>query len=660
MNPSSPPRQHPRTARPFSPGLALAGAAVVAVPAISDGAAGIVARHWVGLAVWSLLALGLLLDLLPRAVPPRQARLLIGGLIMLAALSALALAWTSSAEQTVEEVARVTGYGGLVALGMLAIDAGHWRSMAAGISLAAAGVCALAVVARLFPAEFPSELVSIAGGRLAYPLGYWNALAAWSAMTVAMGLAWSADGHRTAVRTIALATVPIAGTALYLTYSRGGIVATALGVGLVTMLAKHRTRAVRHALIGLVLTAAVVAVMRTQQQIADGTGGDGGVIVLVAILVACAAAALAARADRRRTDRTRVVRPPMGRRPARSLLLGICACAVVLPLIYVAIGSTEPVAANGKRDPSARLLSLDGSRPLYWESAFDAFESAPLWGIGPGTFEFWWSRTAVEPDQVRDAHALYLEQAAELGLPGLLAVAALCGGALGLALLPLQRGEGGGAPVAMAATVAIYLGYAAIDWLWESTAVTLLALTAAVTAGASASSHWPGYRRPSNSPAKAGSTSGERPRWARVSALALVAGVAAGIAIQVPGLVATSRVEGSAAALRSGSDAEAAHLASDAIEAAPWAASGYAQRAVVESARGQDRAAALDALRAARREPLNFRRWLAVAELEANAGDRGNALTAYARARSLSSGLPSLSEYRRNLPRRIQGANGSG
>ena len=119
---------------------------------------------------------------------------------------------------------------------------------------------------------------------------------------------------------------------------------------------------------------------------------------------------------------------------------------------------------------SDRLDSASGNgRYQWWTSAVDAFETAPVLGIGSGTFEFWWARNATIPSSLVDAHSLYFETLGELGLIGLLLVVAAIGGILLLIARMAMR-----APPAKRARLAAVAGAgasfavaAASDWVWE-------------------------------------------------------------------------------------------------------------------------------------------------------------------------------------------------
>jgi hypothetical protein len=72
------------------------------------------------------------------------------------------------------------------------------------------------------------------------------------------------------------------------------------------------------------------------------------------------------------------------------------------------------------------------------------------------------------PVSVRDAHSLYLETLAELGLLGL--------ALLGLALAPPLLAAFRGASAAAAGGYVAFLVHAGLDWDWELPAVTLAGL----------------------------------------------------------------------------------------------------------------------------------------------------------------------------------------
>lgn len=632
-----PGRRRKRRRTPGSPMTAASAAVLIFAVAYVSGLDPQFDRK-LALVAWGTVAVGLAFGFLPRTRPASDSRPLLAGLSILTALSALALTSTSSIERTLDEIDRVAGFAGLVVLGLLAVERNRWKGLASGIVVGAAAVCGLAVGSRLFPDAFSADAVTLAGDRLGYPFGYWNALAAWSAMTLTMLLAWVADGRDRAVRGAAAGAIPLVGLCLSLTYSRGGLLTAALGFFVVLALTTHRRRLVLHAAAGLAATGVVVFVVQLLPEIARGAGANGGPIVALALAVACLVTRLLAVRFPIRTETGARFRghrrSVLSRHRALAGVLASLLAVIAVPLFYVAVEDSEPVAVVTPTDPAARVLSLDGNRARYWEGALAAFADEPLSGIGPGTFEFYWARDGDAAELVRDAHSFYLEQLAELGLLGLIGAAVFAGGVLWSALLPLRRGEDGAASIAMPAAATVLLGYLAIDWVWESNAVMVLGLACA-TAGAACGARGASRRHPaSNSetgPTRVRARGLPRGMLVGVGLLAL-----AGAAIQVPGLVSNGRIERSARASAAGLNERALDLASDAIDAAPWAATPYAHRAFIQLGVENLAAAREDFMRAEDREPENFRHPLGLAVVEARRGDQAAARAALARARELA------------------------
>ena len=109
--------------------------------------------------------------------------------------------------------------------------------------------------------------------------------------------------------------------------------------------------------------------------------------------------------------------------------------------------------------------------------SLSSFADNPVAGAGSGAFVVEWARERTIDESVRDAHSLYLETAAELGLVGLLAL-----GGFGAALLAAGRAAHRRDAVLASgpcAGLAVYALHAAVDWDWEVPALTLPALTLA-------------------------------------------------------------------------------------------------------------------------------------------------------------------------------------
>ena len=621
-----------------------AGGLVVLYAMRGGGSYDVVVRQEMGLAIWWILGLGFAFGVLPR----RPLRLVdasgVAALLALGVWVAIGFGWTESDERTTAELARIVAYAGVLLLPLAFLTGDTWRAAAGGIAAAALGVTVLSVASRLAPDSFPEDLVSASfqGQRLNYPFHYWNAVGAWAAMSIAIGLAWSAHARLVITRILALAAVPVAAVAVYLTYSRAGVVGAALGALVVLALSRNRWVLAVHAVAAAAGAAVAILTVRDVPDIAHatGSGGAGRVLLMIAVSTALCAGVVLGTWALQGDERWR-----MPRTGARALLAGVL---VVVVVVGAAVGPSvarkgwdqyneDPFKAGREQesaersDPATRLSSLSGNRRNLWASALSAY-GAHAQGTGAGTFEFWWNRDARNEEFVRDAHSLYLESLGELGLPGLALVLASLGALLWLAL-KARRGMRAppaiGASAALIGAFAVYLVTAGLDWMWESTAVSVLALGGIAVAGAApVGARTADVRAAPASARRAGPLA--IPWRVAAAAIAVIACL-----IQLPGLVSTSEVRHSQASVRAGALEKAQLQANDAIAAEPWAAAPYVQRGLVEERQGRLRAARVDLLRAVAREPTNWRHPLLLARIEAELGDPRAALAAYERARRL-------------------------
>ncbi len=134
---------------------------------------------------------------------------------------------------------------------------------------------------------------------------------------------------------------------------------------------------------------------------------------------------------------------------------------------------------------ATHLSSGSGSgRYQFWSAALDAFKAHPLDGIGAGGYEAYWHQHGSLAVPVRDAHSLFLESMAELGIVGLLLIL----GFLGVAIVSgARRGPTSARGAALGAALAVLatgIVSAAIDWTWELPACFgLVVLAAALLTG---------------------------------------------------------------------------------------------------------------------------------------------------------------------------------
>jgi O-antigen ligase len=318
-----------------------------------------------------------------------------------------------------------------------------------------------------------------------------------------------------------------------------------------------------------------------------------------------------------------------GRRVPRPARRGIAAVAITV--LAVALAAFGPRLASHawhsfrhtgsgaqSSNPTQRLTSLSGTRYNLWRVALDGFDAQPAAGTGAGTYGFWWHQNARDSESVRNAHNLWFENMQELGLPGLLLILSVAGAVIFVGVAARRRSRrstSAGVCVAILCAFVVYLLSASVDWMWQSTAVTVLALAGIAILGARLA-HGPASIR--------------RPVRAALVAFAVVAG-----ALQIPGLIATTELRRSQSAARAGHVQQALAWARDAIAAEPWAASGYEQRGLVLEADGRLAAAAADLRRAISHEPTNFVHWLLLARIQTERGLYDAALWDYEQAQHL-------------------------
>lgn len=243
-------------------------------------------------------------------------------------------------------------------------------------------------------------------------------------------------------------------------------------------------------------------------------------------------------------------------------------------------------------------------------------------GIGPGAFELWWARDGAIREFIRDAHSLYVETLAELGVVGLALLAVALALMLGLgAAGALRKGPVARRAVAAGATagVAAFAAGASVNWSWEISVLPMLALLLAAVALAAGrpEAAAPPQRRP-------------LPR----AATAIVAVIAIGL-IAIP-FAATGALRDSQAEARGGDLGTALNRADQARRLQPYAATPRLQRALVLERAGALDGAARSIAEAVRRSPQDWRLWLVRSRIEAKRDHAEASVTAYRRARSLN------------------------
>jgi hypothetical protein len=606
--------------------------------ALSGGGYDTIARSELGIVLWWIVLLGLLAGALPGARLPRSTWIAVAAFSLFLLWTWLAAGWSQSEERTLTEVARLSTYLGTLTVGVLLLTRASARSMVNGITAGIVLVCGLAVLSRLTPSLFPADTASqfYATSRLRYPFDYSDGVGEFAALGLPL-LLYVATSARTAVgRAAAAAGLPVVVFCLALTVSRGGILAGAVGVIAFLALAEDRLpRLVPVASTAVASTALMLALLdrpglrNRLSGVAPSSQRSSMLAILVVVMLVSAAAQAGFTLMARRRARPSWLR--FSRRGAQTVGGALLAGVAIAVVVLIATGTDHRLWTQFK-EPSApasgntyfRLLSVAGShRYQYWQAAIHAFDMAPVKGIGPGTFEFWWAEHNTLKEFVRNAHSLWIETLAETGLAGLALLATFFGYVLweGSRRALRAGAEARILHTAAVAGVAAFCASAAFDWVWQIGVMPMIAMLLAAVAIS-----------PLSEPDGA-------PRSWRIRLVCAAAVLVALATIWVP-LASTIAVRRSQSAVSRRELQAALDDSTTAQQLEPGAASPRLQRALVLEQAG-DVPGSNHAIRAAlEREPTNWQIWLVASRLATEADQPVVALADYRRARALNPTSP--------------------
>jgi hypothetical protein len=601
--------------------------------AFDGGSYAVTARGTLAIAVWWVLAVAVSLSLWPRATVPVAALVTGGLLVAFVAWIGLSTLWDESAERTVTELNRATLYLGVFALAVCAVDRVRLTPAITGLAAGLTGIGLLALGSRLFPdlSDASGQLAQIfpaAEKRLSYPVNYWNGLATLTAFAPPLLLYLATSVRRSALRGLALAPLPALAGTIYLTSSRGGTVAAAVAIATLLVGVGRRWAATAAVCLAGAGAAVVVAVLAARSELVDSPiasdlAADQGRSAAVLIALACLATggiwalgSLFAPAP-----------------PKLPVAVRVAFVVVLVVLLGVGVAAANPrerfdrfkEIPPGLEEASVQEHLLSGSgngRWQLWETAYDEFKRHPVEGRGAGTYEATWAEHGTLPLFVRDAHSLYFETLAELGLVGLLLLVGVlvAGSATAVSRMLKTGGDERSALAALSAVVAAFVFEAAFDWMWELTAIAVVAFAAlGLLVG----------------PATATAVARTPPRATLLRAAAFAVAFAILLAQSIL-LLADIRVRDSRAAAERADYSEAVSDANAARSLAPWAASPRLQLALAQELAGEVATARESVQEAAARDPIDWRIWLVAARIETKAGDFRRAAESLRRAQELN------------------------
>jgi hypothetical protein len=563
------------------------------------------------------------------------------GLAVLLAISALgALTWFSvlwgSDTQAVLEAQRTLFYAALVATALLVIRRAAIPQLLGGVLAGIVIVAGYSLLERLAPDRF-GVFDPVAGYRLAGTIGYWNGLGIFAAIGILLAFGFAARGRLLAIRALAAASLVVLAPTLYFTFSRGALIALAIGLVAAIALDPRRLQLIVAGL-ALALAPALCVVVASRSNALTHRSSrltaaihEGHRLALALALLAAAAALVAIALG---VAERRIV-------PRRAHRLAFAGTVTALAVLAIALtfvrfggpatiaqraydGFTAPPPATGG-NLNTRLFSFSGSgRADLWHVAWRDYVHHPWLGSGAGSYERWWLQHRPVASKVRDAHSLYLEALAELGPLGLSLL-------LVVVVVPLVAAVRGRAhplvPAAAGAFVAWAI-HAGVDWDWELAAVTSAALLCGVACVIAA--------RPQAEAA--------RPPSRRVRAIAFAATVALA-AVAFVGLVGNLAISKSASAAHDANWTAAASQARRAIDWAPWSAEPWRLLGEAQLGAGNTRAAQQSFQRAIAKNGGDWNLYFDLARASTGRAQR----TALATAARLNPRSPEVAEFRHEL-----------
>jgi O-antigen ligase len=609
--------------------------------ALAGGGFEVGERHVAGLASWLVVVALLVFGAGSAATLRRPFYWVAGALVGLAVWSAISSLWSGSMELSVIEADRILVYLSFFLAAFLIVKTDERRQrFAEGLAISVAFVALLGLGSRLLPHVLEVSDSLGTGPRLRYPLGYWNANGAMFGIAIALLLWMSRRSAFAALRWLAVAAMPAVLLALYFTYSRGGLLALVIAAGCTIALSRDRLWMLATLAIGAIGALPAVLAVQARRSLADNVANqasvDQGATVLLILLAGIALAVVlfaALRWIERREGQLTGRALELSRHP--SVLKGVAAAFAVISIgVAIAIGGRawDQFSSSDIQfpdEPEQHFSQLTGAgRHDFWRVAIDTFGENPIAGSGAGTYEFAWEEHRSIDMPVHDAHSLYLEAFAELGVIGGLLVLALVGGVLWTAFSTWRAAAEPQREryAVLFATILAFAVGAAFDWFWELAALGAVFFLAGGVVVAARCQQLAQAGNPRGA--------GRGGRYGLAVAGVAVAWIAA-VALVGPLLVDRELDESRNAAAREDYVSAVDH-AERAQSIEPWAASPYVQLGLLAQLQGVYPIAIEHFTHAIEREDHNWQWYYLRSEVEHEAGDEAAAQSDLERARQLN------------------------
>jgi hypothetical protein len=398
--------------------------------------------------------------------------------------TALSYTWTRTLGPASDDIARVTFYLVVFSASLIVMREPRIRRIAPWALLAGVSVVSFyALAGRFLPDLVPTAAIGAAGARLSQPVTYWNGEGLLTGLGVLLGLACAIDRDAPRwARSIACALVVPSGLACFLTFSRGALIAVIGGLFVLAVVHPRRGTALAY-VAGLGATGVVMASLVAFPAVRALTGSradqvsQGRIVAAIGLLATVAAGAFFAAMLRRRGDWDHGGWRPSFRFASRLAIGGIVVLLIGTVSVSYLSEQTENLSGS-----AARLGEVKTYRGPYWRVALDTFAHHPLAGVGTASYQVEWRRERTAPKFTYNAHSIYFETLAELGIVGGLLLVTLWGAVATALLRGIRAAPRDPVLPAAAAVLAAFALHVAVDWDWELPAVTLPALLLAAAA----------------------------------------------------------------------------------------------------------------------------------------------------------------------------------
>lgn len=364
-----------------------------------------------------------------------------GLLLAFTAVTAVSIVWSVQPDHSWQDSGRMLAYSGVFAAGVALVRVlpERWPAILGGLTLAAAIVCGYALLTKVFPASLdPSNTFA----RLSEPYGYWNAVGLSAAMGAicCLWLGARRTGHAL-LRALAYPAMSLVLLTLMLAYSRGALVALAVGLVLWFCVMPLRLRSATLLIVGTLGAGVVGAWDFSRHALSaeavplserSAAGHQLGALVL-AMLVALTLAGVAIGFFTGRRAPSLLVRRRAGAVLMAAAMLTLIAFVGALAISHRGLTGSISHAFNDLTNTNAkppgntpgRLTAVASERARYWKEALQVFDANPLFGAGAEGYATAHLRYETQTLEVRHAHSFILQTLADLGLVGLLVALAL-------------------------------------------------------------------------------------------------------------------------------------------------------------------------------------------------------------------------------------------